>query len=220
MISRKALEPQTEHLITLLERAITTVPDERLYDLSALLEQSTRTAQAILEPQEALADDLRSRYFPPRNSHPSAVDVELANQRWHEAAARGESFRTQARNLVGPLLTPAQARQRLGISAVTLNKWRRTQKVLGLHFDGHQNLYPAWQFAESPLQGEHGVLYGLDRVLQALGARTEWEKALFLLSTQPALHGKRPLDILALPGPSAQLERLLQIAPLAGEMGA
>jgi hypothetical protein len=72
--------------------------------------------------------------------------------------------------------------ERLGVSAVTVSEWRRQGKLLGLRFDDHQYRYPLWQFAESPLQGERGVLRHLDAVLAALGDRTEWEKALFLIT--------------------------------------
>jgi hypothetical protein len=61
------------------------------------------------------------------------------------------------------LLRPAETAERLGV-------------------------YPLFQFADSPLQGERGVLRHLDSVLQALGERMAWEKALFLLTTHPRLY--------------------------------
>ena len=71
------------------------------------------------------------------------------------------------------------------MSPVTVNKWRRQDKLLGLRFDDHQYVYPLFQFADSPLAGERGVLRHLDGVLQALDECTAWEKALFLLTAHP-----------------------------------
>jgi hypothetical protein len=115
--------------------------------------------------------------------------------------------------------------------------------LLGLRFDDHQYVYPLFQFADSPLQGERGVLRHLDGVLQALGERTAWEKALFLLAVHPRLNqshsgvsmgrapdhagftlalvlgGKTPVEVLReKPSPDV-LERLYLLAQHAGEMG-
>ena len=116
------------------------------------------------------------------------------------------------------MLTPAETAQRLGVSAVTVNKWRQ-DKLLGLRFDDHQYLYPLFQFADSPLQGERGILRYLDGVLQALGEHTAWEKALFLLAPHPRLGGKIPVKVLRQKPSLDMLDRLYLLAQHAGEMG-
>jgi hypothetical protein len=105
------------------------------------------------------------------------------------------------------------------VSPVTVNKWRRQDKLLGLRFDDHQYLYPLFQFADSPLQGERGVLRHLDGVLQALGERMTWEKALFLLAAHPRLGGKTPVEVLREKPSPDMLDRLYLLAQHAGETG-
>src|SRR5918912_651377 len=59
----------------------------------------------------------------------------------------------------------------------------------------------------------------LDGVLQALGERTAWEKALFLLAPHPRLGGKTPVEVLReKPSPDV-VDRLHLLAQHAGEMG-
>ena len=90
----------------------------------------------------------------------------------------------------------------------------------GLRFDDHQYVYPLFQFAASPLQGERGVLRHLDGMLHALGERMAWEKALFLLAAHPRLGGQTPVEVLReKPSPDV-LDRLYLLAQHAGEMGA
>jgi hypothetical protein len=117
------------------------------------------------------------------------------------------------------LLRPAETAPRLGVSPVTVNKWRRQDTLLGLSFDDHQYVYPLFQFAASPLQGERGVLRHLDGVLQALSKRTAWEKALFLLATHPRLGGKIPVKVLRQKLSLDMRDRLYLLAQHAGEMG-
>jgi hypothetical protein len=159
-------------------------------------------------------------YFPPRSAAPTAGELHLADARWQAALERGRRYRDEAQAQVGPLLTPAETAQRLGVSPVTVNKWRRQDKLLGLRFDNHQYLYPLFQFADSPLQGERGVLRHLDGVLHVLGERTAWEKALFLLAAHPRLGGKTPVEVLREKPSPAMLDRLYLLAQHAGEMGA
>lgn len=160
------------------------------------------------------------RYFPTQPEAPNADDLRLAGERWQEARERGRRYRAEAQAQVGPLLTPAETAQRLGVSPVTVNKWRRQQKLLGLRFDDHQYVYPLFQFVESPLQGERGVQRHLDAVLRALGERTAWEKALFLLAPHPRLGGQTPLEVLRQAPAADAIERLSRLAHHAGEMGA
>jgi transposase-like protein len=164
--------------------------------------------------------DRMHAYFPPPPEAPTADDLHAADARWQDALERGRRYRDEAQAQVGPLLTPAETAQRLGVSPVTVNKWRRQDKLLGLRFDDHQHVYPLFQFADSPLQGERGVLRHLDGVLRALGDRTAWEKALFLLTAHPRLEGKTPVEVLRQKPSADVLDRLYLLAQHAGEMGA
>jgi transposase-like protein len=160
------------------------------------------------------------RYFPAQPEAPNADDLRLADERWQAARERGRRYHAEAQAQVGPLLTPAETAQRLGVSPMTINKWRRQEKLLGLRFDDHQCVYPLFQFVESPLQGERGVLRHLDAMLRALGERTPWEKAHFLLARHPRLGGQTPLEVLRHEPSADKLDRLSHLAHHAGEMGA
>ena len=146
------------------------------------------------------------------SSPSSPASASLSSRRLHSPFWRERRYRDEAQAQVDPLLTPAETAQRLRVSPVTVNKWRRQDKLLGLRFDDHQYLYPLFQFAASPLQGERGVLRHLDGVLQALGQRTAWEKALFLLAAHPRLGGKTPVEVLREKPSRDILDRLYLLA--------
>lgn len=60
----------------------------------------------------------------------------------------------------------------------------------------------------------------LDRVLAALGDRTAWEKARYLMTPWPYLWGRTPLDTLRDDvGDASDRERAIHYARYAGEMG-
>jgi hypothetical protein len=201
-------------------RAIASPQAADLAAVGSVLHQAAAAVEALIAaPSAAPAATQRLEYFPPSATAPTAAELEEADRRWQEALARGRHYRDEARAWVGPLLTPAQTAERLGVSAVSVSKWRRQGKLLGLRFDEHQYLYPLFQFVDSPLHGERGVLRHLDAVLGALGDRTDWEKALFLLAPLPALDDRRPLDVLRAGATPATLDRIAELARYAGEMG-
>jgi hypothetical protein len=234
MLTRRELSQRAEHLHTVIEHAITGTQDERLADVDALLDwtiraaeslvdalldQAIRAAESVRAPGEQLDPIQLHEYFPPPAPLPTAPDVQQAKRDWRDAFARGRRYRETAFNQVGPLLTPAQVLDRLGISSVTLSKWRRSAKILGLRFDDHQYLYPAWQFVASPELGERGILRHLDRILAALGSCSDWTKARFLLAPQPRFGSSSPLDLLVHGPDQAMLDRILDLARHVGETG-
>jgi hypothetical protein len=162
------------------------------------------------------------RYFPVTDSPfgrlISAEEREIAQERWTTAVARGQSYRAPALEQIGPLLTPHQASERLGISVTTVNNWRHRRKLLGVRFDDHQYLYPTWQFVDSPTEGHSGVLHRLHEVLVSLGGIHPWEKARFFLGPQPLFGGRTPLEIIR-NGTLGEIERLKDLAARRGEIG-
>jgi hypothetical protein len=141
-----------------------------------------------------------------------------ADRGWQAAFERGRSYRDAALREVGPVLTPAEVATRLGVSAVTVNNWRRRGRLLAFRFDEHQYLYPAFQFVDRPEHGERGVMRHLDAVLARLPFRSDWQRVQFFLAPFPALAGKTPLDVLR-SGDERSIGRLLEVAAHAGEMG-
>jgi hypothetical protein len=220
MVTRHDVEQEAQRLNEVVARAIETPEQVNLAAVNGLLHQATAAVESLLSSSVIdLPEERRRLYFPPVAPAPDAEQLRIAEERWREARARGRRYRADAQAQVGPLLSPAQTAERLGVSAVTVSKWRRQGKLLGVHFDDHQYLYPLFQFAESPLEGERGVLRHLDTVLAALGDRTDWEKALFLLAPLPALGGQRPVEVLHFRPTDEALARLTDLARHTGEMG-
>lgn len=225
MVTKQEVEHEVERLRDIVSQVIAGAEATDLAGVSSVLHQAMASIQSLRPASStdgdtiAISAEQRQLYFPPRQDRPSGDDLRTADARWQMALARGRRYRDEARAQVGPLLTPSEAAQRLGVSTVTVNKWRRQGKLLGLRFDDHQYLYPTFQFAESPLLGERGVLRHFDDVLAALGERTEWEKALFFLDTSPRLHGKTPVAVLRQQPTPSVLELLRTLAQRAGEMG-
>ncbi len=220
MVTRHDIEQEEQRLHEAIARAVIAPQAVNLAAVGSVLHQATIAVESLLAPRSLpLTPEQRQHYFPPRGPAPTAANLRSADERWQEALIRGRRFREEARAQVGPLLTPTQTAAQLGVTAVTVSKWRRQGKLLGLRFDDHRYLYPLFQFADSPLQGERGVLRHLDDLLAALGDRTDWEKALFLLAPLPALQGQRPVEVLTA-GPTPEtLARLTELARHAGEMG-
>jgi hypothetical protein len=175
-----------------------------------------------------------ARYFPLRGSPRRRVSegqLREAQQQWDEMFARGRSHRDEAIAQLGRVLTPQEVANWLGVSTVTVKNWRDKGKLLAVKFDDHQFLYPAFQFADSPEQGESGVLQSFGDVLRSLPFESAWAKAQFFLAPLPALGGRTPLDVLheaAIPisinSPEWRsrleaIERLIRVARYAGEMG-
>jgi hypothetical protein len=206
-----------------IDRATRQVPSR---DLPAVREALDRAAERVREicagsvlprPSEG---QLRA-YAPSRGSPRRAVDGEemaQADARWEEGLRRGRSHRDEALAYVGPVLTPAEAAARLGVSAVTLNNWRRRNRLLALRFDGHQHLYPVFQFAASPAEGEDGTLRHFAELLALLDGAPAWAKVQFFRDPAPLLDGRTPLEVLRAGKPDA-LERARALARHWGEAG-
>lgn len=228
MTTRQEVEREARRLQHAVAEAVTAPGTADLPGISAVLHRAAAQVEALrtrgnVHPAAFVIPIPRERmhvYFPTPPEAPNADDLRLADERWQEARERGRRYRAEAQAQVGPLLAPAETAQRLGVSPVTVNKWRRQEKLLGLRFDDHQYVYPLFQFATSPVQGERGVLRHLDSVLRALGERTAWEKALFLLAPHPRLGGRTPLEVLRQEPSADALDRLSHLARHAGEMGA
>ena len=194
---------------------------KRALDQARSLEAARRHGgQAGLVPVH-LTREQRQAYFPVAAALPPAVgrkEMAAADQGWQAAFERGESYRDAARREVGPLLTPAAVAARLGVSAVTVNNWRRRRRLLAFRFDAHQYLYPAFQFVDRPQHGESGVVRHLDDVLAQLPFRSDWQRVQFFLAPSPALSGKTPLEILR-SGDERRIARLREVATHAAEPG-
>jgi hypothetical protein len=205
-------------LATLHELVKRTLDEARL--LEASHQHAGRRGRPGLVPVHPTPEQ-RTAYFPVASALPPAVgrrEMAESDRGWAVAFERGKRYRDAALREVGPVLTPAEVAARLGVSAVTVNNWRRRKRLLAFRFDAHQYLYPAFQFVDHPEHGERGVMRHLDDVLARLPFRSEWQRVQFFLAPLPALAGNTPLDVLR-SGDERRIERLREIAEHAGEMG-
>ena len=226
-VTREAIRAEARQLGDLIDAAAERAAPDDLPVLLIALRQARAALEAAWAPDERGAVELpltperAARYFPAGRTlrRPVAeADVEAADAAWQAAMARGHRHREQALAGLGPVLTPREAAARLGVSTMTVNNWRRHGRLLAVRLDHHQYLYPAFQFAETPVEGERGVVRHLDRALAALGDRPEWERARFFATPAPALGGQRPIDALRAGDPAAAA-RVIDLARHGGEMG-
>lgn len=217
---------ETEELAALVDAVARSAPPATLAAVHEVLHQA-QTAIATIGAPEATDDEVtvapaQLAEYAPTDAGPDEVvtpeDLADADAAWADAHVRGRRHRDAVRALAGPLLTPRQVADRLGISAASVNNWRRQGRLLALQLDRHQHLYPEVQFADDPAEGEHGVVRGLDRVLAVLAGQTPWAQVVFLTTPAPALGGRRPIDLLRAGEPSA-VERTYRLAEHAFELG-
>jgi hypothetical protein len=223
-----AVEQDTQQLTRTISDVLTLAP-EGIPAMRTVLHQAVAQLEGILRakgtgaPNRPVSDERPRPYFPLHTSprrEISAQQLQAADAGWYEARQRGQRYREQAQAEVGQLLTPREVAQRLGVSRATVANWRAQNKLLGVRFDDHQYLFPAFQFVAAPEQGERGVLRHLDAVLAALGPRSPWWKTRFLRTPAGALDGRTPLEVLSAADPvRAGLDRVLLLAHHSGELG-
>jgi hypothetical protein len=226
-----AVRRDADDLARVVDGVVERLPASDLAALHELLKRTLEEARRLeaarttsnksgLVPIQPAPEQLQA-YFPVTASPHRVVsrkEMAEADRSWAAAFERGHSYRDAALRDIGPVLTPAKVAARLGVSAVTVNNWRRRKRLLAFRFDEHQYLYPAFQFVDHPEHGERGVLRQLDAVLVLLPFRAEWARVQFFLTPSPALSGRTPLDVLRR-GDEHTIERLKKVAAHADELG-
>jgi hypothetical protein len=206
-VAKEAPEPVLEQVRSILREAT-----ERITEAA-----SAREPDAVVVKLSARR---KGEYFPKQEAagEPSAQEIDEADAYWRGAAAQQTRFRDEALAQVGPLLPPKLVAERLGVSRATVANWRAHGKLLGIRFDDHEYVFPAWQFVSSPSEGERGVVRHLDEVSAALGEAHPWDKAKFFLTRLPSLGDRRPIDVLRSGSPD-EVTLLVQLARQRGEIG-
>jgi len=226
-VTREAIRVEARQLEDLIDAATERAAPDDLPAVLIALRQARAALEAAWAPDATgavelpLTSERAARYFPAGRTPRHAVteaDAVAADAAWASALARGHRHRDQALAGLGLVLTPREVAARLGVSTMTVNNWRQKGRLLAVRLDHHQYLYPAFQFADDPAEGERGVVRHLDRVLAALGDRPEWERARFFAAPAPELGGRRPIDVLRGGDPVA-VARVVELARHGGELG-
>lgn len=110
----------------------------------------------------------------------------------------------------GGTWTAEKAGEVLGITRQAVDKRRRAGTLIGLTTGRYGYRYPIWQFTQS------GAVPGLEDVLTALASHDEWMQAAFLISKNPRLNGRTPIEMLK----AGKLDQVLNAAQVYGEHGA
>jgi hypothetical protein len=224
-----AVRRELGSLTATVDATVEHLPDQQAAEVVRLLRETGRSIQTMVSAPSAGTIGAPSpgldleRYFPvaesPVGQLISGEERTVAHERWTAAVARGHSYRARALAEIGPLITPRDVSDRLGVSVTTVNNWRRRDKLLGGRFDDHQFVYSAWQFVESPADGPRGILHHFDEILESLGRIHPWEIARFLLAKQPLFGGWTPLEVLRR-GTVVEIDHLKEVASHPGELGA
>lgn len=135
---------------------------------------------------------------------PSEQSKTNYNKAFAAAEARGVAVKSEILNREGPPLDSSEVQKRLQVGRTALLERRKTGSIIALHSGRHGFLYPRWQFGD----GEYGLVPGLSKMLRILGSMDPWAKSIFLLKKHPAIHWRRPLDLLK----EGQMEQALELA--------
>lgn len=141
---------------------------------------------------------------------PEMVDRTDPEQILATARARGLEARQQLLDAEGGAWTVEQVASHLGVSRQSVDKRRKSGKLLALTVGRRGYLYPSWQFVRS------GVLLDWEDILRALEPNDQWAQLIFMLSPNDRLGAQRPLDALR----ERKVGEVKVAASLFGEHGA
>jgi hypothetical protein len=110
----------------------------------------------------------------------------------------------------GGYYTSNEAAKLLDISEKELQKWRETEKLIGLPLRNGTFVYPKWQFSEN------AILLDLDKVLAQFPYKSPWGRAAFMLDTWISNDLGTPLAGLK----AGKLSEVLALVNGIGEQGA
>lgn len=143
-----AVRRELQALNATVDATVERLPDREAAEVARLLRQTGQSIETMIRAPDEDAIGASSpeadleRYFPvaksPVGRSISTEERVVADERWSTALARGQSYRARALEQIGPLLTPREVADRLGISVTTVNNWRHQDQLLGVRFDDHQ----------------------------------------------------------------------------------
>ncbi len=141
---------------------------------------------------------------------PEMADLAAPDQILATARARGLEARQQLLDAEGGAWTVDQVASHLRMSRQSVDKRRKTGKLLALTVGRRGYLYPSWQFIR------HGLLPGWETILKTLAASDPWAQVIFMLSPNDRLDNQRPLDTVRL----GKVDEVKGAASIFGEHGA
>lgn len=140
---------------------------------------------------------------------PEALTEAVRSDPLAEARLRGLTVQRQLLEVEGGPLRVEEVALLLRLSRQAVDKRRRTGRLLGLRAGQRGYAYPSWQFAA------HGLLTGLEEVLQDLRSHDPWMRLAFIVTGNAGLDGETPLNALR----HGRLAEVRRVARLYGEQG-
>lgn len=101
---------------------------------------------------------------------------------------RGKVLMEKILQMEGGCLEEAQVAQVLSTSRRKVREGRKLGAILALQTNTRRYVYPSWQF------GSGGLLDGITGTMLSFEDVSPWRRAVFFLSGNGILDGKRPLD--------------------------
>lgn len=141
----------------------------------------------------------------------AAVGADLGQERdpLTEAFLRGASMKREMLKAEGGVLSARELATHLGITPQGLGRKRLRNQLFWLDV-GEGFVYPAFQVSE------RGLVAGIREVLEAFRVEDSWMRVHFMLTQDPRLEGRRPIDLLR----EGRIEEVVKAAAAYGEQGA
>lgn len=141
----------------------------------------------------------------------AAVGADLGQERdpLTEAFLRGASMKREMLKAEGGVLSARELAAHLGIAPQGLGRKRLRNQLFWLDV-GEGFVYPAFQVSE------RGLVAGIREVLEAFRVEDSWMRVHFMLTQDPRLEGRRPIDLLR----EGRIEEVVKAAAAYGEQGA
>lgn len=143
----------------------------------------------------------------------AAVGADLGQERdpLTEAFLRGASMKREMLKAEGGVLSARELAAHLGITPPPKGLGRKRLRNQLFWLDvGEGFVYPAFQVSE------RGLVAGIREVLEAFRVEDSWMRVHFMLTQDPRLEGRRPIDLLR----EGRIEEVVKAAAAYGEQGA
>ncbi len=159
--------------------------------MQALEEIAIRTTRHQLRRAAAARDPLQALLLAAVT--PAVLQASPESEVMNAVRRRGALAAERLLELGERPLTSQQMAEALSIGRHSVDRRRRSGRLLGVQVSSRGYLYPAWQL---DLNSESGILAGLEETLQALDPLSSWTKLSFMVGQSARLGGASPVEAL------------------------